>query len=266
VILTSDGEVLTNAHVVAGATSVRVLVAGERAPRVATVVGADPSADLALLALEGAGGLPTAELGESSDVAVGDDVVAIGNALGLQGGPTVTRGIVSALDRSLETVVGALRGLIQTDASISSGNSGGPLVNVDGEVIGINTAVAATNRTTSAENIGFAIAVDRVGPVVDALRGGSAANGPAGRLGVSGGDPLDGTRGATVTAVVPGSAASDAGIRAGDVIVRVGDKVVVDAASLSGAVRSYRAGEVVEVAILRDGRPLSLSATLEAAD
>ena len=271
VILTEDGEVLTNAHVVAGATTVRVLVAGESQPRVANVVGADAPADLALLRLEGAGGLPTAELGSSFDVAVGDDVVAIGNALGLTGGPTVTRGIVSALDRSLETAAGTMTGLIQTDASISSGNSGGPLVNVDGEVIGINTAVAATNRTTSAENIGFAIAIDRVLPVVDALRNaaglgtgpGSAA---AGRLGVSSDDPLDGRPGATVVAVTPGSAASAAGIRVGDVITRVGDNPVVNAVSLAGAVRSHRAGETVDVVVVRDGRELTLSATLDAAE
>jgi S1-C subfamily serine protease len=270
VILTASGEVLTNAHVVAGATAVRVLVTGESQSRTATIVGADEGADLALLQLDGSGGLPTAELGSSSDVAVGDDVVAIGNALGLSGGPTVTRGIVSALDRSLETPVGTMTGLIQTDASISSGNSGGPLVNVDGEVIGINTAVAtAAGRGTSAENIGFAIAVDRVMPVVDGLRGGAPGASPlagAGRLGVSSEDPLDGSAGAMVVAVVPGSAASAAGIQVGDVIVQVGDNPVVNAVSLSGAVRSHRAGETVDVVVERGGRELTLSVTLDAAD
>lgn len=266
VILTSAGEVLTNAHVVQGATSVRVLVAGESAPRSATVVGADASADLALLQLEGSPGLPTVELGDAFDVAVGDDVVAIGNALGLQGGPTVTRGIVSALDRSLETAVGPLEGLIQTDASISSGNSGGPLVNVDGEVIGINTAVAATSRTTSAENIGFAIAVDRIGPVVEALRVGAAGPTTTARLGVTGEDSPTGERGASVADVAPGSAAEVAGVEIGDLIVRVGDTVVVDAASLAGAVRSYRPGETVEVVVLREGRARTLTAVLGTAD
>ncbi|HVF33184.1 MAG TPA: trypsin-like peptidase domain-containing protein [Acidimicrobiales bacterium] len=269
VILTDDGEVLTNAHVVAGASAVRVLVAGEAQPRTATIVGADPTADLALLRLDGPGGLRTVELGSSFDVAVGDDVVAIGNALGLSGGPTVTRGIVSALDRSLETASGTMTGLIQTDASISSGNSGGPLVNVDGEVIGINTAVAATNRGTSAENIGFAIAVDRVQPVVDALRsaaGGDARSPSTGRLGVSSDDPLDGSPGATVVVVTPGSAAAAAGILAGDVIVRVGENPVVNAVSLAGAVQAHRAGEVVEVEVVRSGRSLTLRATLDAAD
>jgi putative serine protease PepD len=266
VILTSGGEVLTNAHVVQGATAVRVLVDGETTPRTATIVGADPSADLALLQLGGDDGLPTVELGEPFDVAVGDDVVAIGNALGLQGGPTVTRGIVSALDRSLETAAGVLSGLVQTDASISSGNSGGPLVNVDGEVIGINTAVAANSRTTAAENIGFAIAVDRILPVIEALRSGAAGPTTTARLGVTGIDPPNGDRGAAVAEVAAGSPAEIAGIQVGDLIVQVGTKVVVDRASLAGAVRSYRPGEEVEVVVLRDGRARTLTAVLGTAD
>jgi len=266
VILTSGGEVLTNAHVVQGATTVRVLVSGESTPRTATVVGADPSADLALLQLDGDDGLPTVELGDPFDVAVGDDVVAIGNALGLQGGPTVTRGIVSALDRSLETPAGVLSGLIQTDASISSGNSGGPLVNVDGEVIGINTAVAANSRTTAAENIGFAIAVDRIEAAIEALRSGAAGPTTTARLGVNGADGVNGARGATVVGVAPGSPAEAAGIEPGDLVVQVGTRVVVDAASLAGAVRSYRAGEEVDVVVIRDGRARTLTAVLGTAD
>ena len=181
VIITADGEVLTNAHVVEGASQIRVTLAGESQAREAEVVGADSNADLALLQIPGASGLPTAGLGDSSSVQVGDDVVAIGNALGLRGGPTVTRGIVSALDRSLDTDTGTMTGLIQTDASISSGNSGGPLVNAAGEVIGINTAVATGGRTSAAENIGFAIPIDKALPIVERLRGGAAA--PVGFLG-----------------------------------------------------------------------------------
>jgi putative serine protease PepD len=174
VILSSDGDILTNAHVVAGASTVLVTLIGESQPRTARVVGADSVADLALLHIDGASGLRAATLGTSAGVAVGDDVVAIGNALALRGGPTVTRGIISALDRTLESNAGTMTGLIQTDASISSGNSGGPLVNALGEVIGINTAVAASGGGTAAENIGFAIAIDRALPVVDRLRAGGA--------------------------------------------------------------------------------------------
>ena len=105
-------------------------------------------------------------------MSVGDDVVAIGNALALEGSPTVTKGIVSALDRSLDTSSGVMTDLIQTDASISSGNSGGPLVNAAGQVIGINTAVAASSQGTTAENIGFAISIDKAMTVVEQLRAG----------------------------------------------------------------------------------------------
>src|SRR6266540_2705197 len=152
IILTSDGEVLTNAHVVNGASSIKVTLNGQSQSRTATLVGIDTSADLALLKITGASGLPTVTIGKSSEMAVGDDVVAIGNALALQGGPTVTSGIVSALNRSIDTDSGQMTGLIQTDAAISSGNSGGPLVNAAGQVIGINSAAAASTQNTTAHN------------------------------------------------------------------------------------------------------------------
>jgi putative serine protease PepD len=170
VILTSDGQVLTNAHVVSGATSVRVTLDGETRGRAATVIGTDPAKDLALLQISGASGLTPAPLGSSSAARVGDDVVAIGNALALEGGPTVTKGIISALDRNLDESAGTMSGLLQTDASISSGNSGGPLIDASGSVIGINTAVATSSRSSSAENIGFAIAIDTARPVIEQLR------------------------------------------------------------------------------------------------
>ncbi len=173
IILTSDGEVLTNAHVVNGASSIKVTLNGESQSRTATLVGIDTSADLALLKITGASGLPTVTIGKSSEMAVGDDVVAIGNALALQGGPTVTSGIVSALNRSIDTDSGQMTGLIQTDAAISSGNSGGPLVNAAGQVIGINSAAAASTQNTTAQNIDFAIPIDKAMTVVQQLRSGS---------------------------------------------------------------------------------------------
>ena len=262
VILSSTGEILTNAHVVNGATTVRVTLAGESQSRTAEVVGTDPSADLALLTIPGAKDLPTAELGTSADVAVGDDVVAIGNALALRGGPTVTRGIVSALDRSLEADSGnTITGLIQTDASISSGNSGGPLVNAFGQVIGINTAVASSGRGSAAENIGFAIAIDQAMPVLDRLRGNTAAV-SRGYLGVSTSDPTDGSRGATVVSVAAGSAADQAGIEPGDLITHVGGKAVDGAAALASAVRSHEPGESLELKVIRDGDERTVRATL----
>src|SRR6266487_2437569 len=176
IILTSDGEVLTNAHVVNGASSITVTLNGQSQARAATLVGIDTSNDLALLKINGASNLPTVSLGKSSDVADGDDAVAIGNALALQGGPTVTKGIISALNRDLGTNSGEMSGLIQTDASISSGNSGGPLVNAAGQVIGINTAVAASSQTTTAENIGFAIPIDKAMTIVAQLRAGGSTS------------------------------------------------------------------------------------------
>ena len=132
------------------------------------MIASDTSRDLALLRVDDTDGLVAAPLGTSSDLAVGDEVVAIGNALALEGGPTVTQGIVSALGRSIETENGTLQGLIQTDAAISSGNSGGPLVNSRGEVIGMNTAVAASSGTVNASNIGFAISIDAIRAFLEA--------------------------------------------------------------------------------------------------
>ena len=260
VILTAGGEVLTNAHVVDGASQIRVTLAGEAQAREAEIVGVDSNADLALLQIQGASGLPTARLGGSSSVQVGDDVVAIGNALALRGGPTVTRGIVSALDRSLDTDTGTMTGLIQTDASISSGNSGGPLVNAYGEVIGINTAVATGGRTSAAENIGFAIAMDRALPVVERLRGGAAT--PVGFLGVSSADPTDGSRAALIVNVEAGSPAATAGLQAGDLLTHVAGKAVAGSAELAGVVADHQPGETVEVAVIRAGQPLTLPVTL----
>ena len=171
IVLDTAGYILTNAHVVDGATSVTVTVPGDSQARAATVVAADASRDLALVQVSDTHGLVPATLGSSAAARVGDQVVAIGNALALEGGPTVTEGIVSALDRTIATdESSSLTGLIQTDAAISSGNSGGPLVNAKGEVIGINTAVASSSGSVNAANIGFAISIDDAKAVVARLR------------------------------------------------------------------------------------------------
>lgn len=167
-VVIDDGVILTNAHVVEGAT--RVSVTGvDGVVRRASVAAVDVGADVAVVRLTDSSGLVPAKLGTGRKAMVGDDVVAIGNALALEGGMTVTRGIVSALDRHIDTGTGTLSGLVQTDAAISSGNSGGPLVNADGEVIGINTAVASSGGSVTASNIGFAISIDTATKVVDRL-------------------------------------------------------------------------------------------------
>lgn len=169
VVIDSSGYILTNAHVVDGARTIEVTVSGESQPRQAALVASDASADIAVLHVADADGLVAAEIADADSTRVGDQVIAIGNALSLEGGLTVTQGIVSALDRSIGTQSGSLTDLIQTDAAISSGNSGGPLVDADGEVVGINTAVAASSGGLQASNIGFAISIDKALAVAETL-------------------------------------------------------------------------------------------------
>jgi putative serine protease PepD len=169
VVIGDGGEILTNAHVVDGATSITVTLAGDAGTRPAELVGIDTEHDLAVLRVDDTTGLTPAVLGTSADLQVGEDVIAIGNALDLDGSLTVTRGIVSALGRSIDTGTEQLDDLIQTDAAISSGNSGGPLVNVRGEVIGINTAGASGSGQVTVENIGFAIPIDDAVAIVAQL-------------------------------------------------------------------------------------------------
>jgi S1-C subfamily serine protease len=167
-IITSSGEVVTNNHVIAGATSITVTIGGGTKTYRATVIGTDPTKDIALLQIQGVNGLPTVTFGNSAQVAVGDSVVAIGNALALGSTPTVTTGIVSAENRMItaENDSGGtetLSGLLQTDAAINPGNSGGPLVDSAGQVIGMDTAAASDEETgTSAQNIGFAIPSNQI--------------------------------------------------------------------------------------------------------
>ena len=170
VVLDGNGDILTNAHVVADATSVQVTVPGESTGRDATVVASNAEQDIAVVHVDNATGLTPATFGDSNTVQVGDQVIAVGNALALEGGFTVTEGIVSALDRTIQTdQSSSLAHLIQTDAAISSGNSGGALVNAAGQVIGINTAVASSSGSVQASNIGFAIAIDTAKAEAEAL-------------------------------------------------------------------------------------------------
>ena len=170
VVISTDGEILTNAHVVAGAEEVHVRFSGNTEPTPATVIASDPDNDLALLRVDIDAELPAATLADPASIKIGDPVVAIGFALDLDGDPTVTAGIVSALDRTLSiSTTEALDGLIQTDAAISSGNSGGPLVNSAGQVIGINTAVAESDAQRATTNVGFAIGVGEALDVLEDL-------------------------------------------------------------------------------------------------
>lgn len=160
IVIDDSGNILTNAHVVEGARSLTVTLPGSTATRAATLVGSDADHDVAVIHVEDTAGLRAAELASSDDVQVGEGVVAIGNALALKGSLTVTEGIVSAVDRSIQTEESSsMTGLLQTDAAISSGNSGGPLVDASGTVIAMNTAVASSNGQVQASNVGFAIPI-----------------------------------------------------------------------------------------------------------
>ena len=262
VVLTSDGQILTNAHVVEDASEVVVRFAGETEPRVAKILASDLGNDLALLKID-ATGLIAATFAKPGSVQIGDAVIAIGYALALDGGPTVTSGIVSALKRTIETDSGALNSLIQTDAAISSGNSGGPLVNLKGEVVGINTAVARGDSTSAANNIGFSISVDEVLIVIEQLR--KQANGVVrddGFLGVGLAAREDGGQGAIITDVQAGSPADKAGILIDDVVLAVDGEPIDGQAGLVAAIRDAEPGQTVKIEILRDGKRLTFEATL----
>ncbi len=265
VVLSEAGEIVTNAHVVDGFTTVSVLLTGEFEPRTAAVVALDPNNDLAVIRLDQPPALTPATFADPNDVLVGDDVVAIGYALRLDGAPSVTRGIVSALERTLSTDTGPLDGLIQTDAAISSGNSGGPLVNARGEVIGINTAVARSGPEVSANGIGFAISIAEAMPVIDQLRGGDGIDGSApaaGFLGVDLGNRRDGGTGAVIIGVAAGTPAEVAGLVADDLVVAVDGAPIGSAAGLAAAVRDAGPGATLALDVVRGGETLTIPVTL----
>jgi S1-C subfamily serine protease len=265
-VISSDGVIVTNNHVIEGANQIQALFS-DGTTRDAEVLGRNGPSDLAVVKVD-ATGLPTIALGDSDNVQVGDDVIAIGNALALQGGLTVTRGIVSGLHREVGTDSGsALEDVIQTDAAINPGNSGGPLVDAQGRVIGINTAIADPG---SAQNVGFAIPISNAKTIIERLRDGKQ---PA-YLGVSTIDmseaKLEGhdvsvDEGAYVKSVGASSPAQRGGIEAGDVIVAVDGKPVTSAASLGGLIRQHLPGDKVEIEVVRNGDDETVTATLDEA-
>ena len=247
-VVSPDGVIVTNNHVVEGADRIRAQFSDGK-KLTAKVLGTAPSSDIAVIKVDGAN-LPTVKLGDSDAVQVGDDVVAIGNALALEGGLSVTRGIVSGLHRD----IGQLGDVIQTDAAINPGNSGGPLVDAKGRVIGINTAAA---DPSSAQNVGFAIPISQVKSLASELREGRR---PA-FLGV-GSDQQSQQDGALVTSVESGGPADQAGLKSGDVVVRVGDVDVHSNGALRPAIRRYKAGQDVAITVERDGKRMTLHVTL----
>jgi S1-C subfamily serine protease len=266
-VIGSDGVIVTNYHVVEGAQRITVITQSPNARRYpARVIGGDATADLAVLKID-AQGLPTVALGDSSKLQLGQRVVAIGYALALAGGPTVTSGIVSALGRTVQVPdpdctqcqngQRTYTNAIQTDAAINSGNSGGPLVNLAGQVVGIDTAGAPA---ASAENIGFAISIDSARPTIDA----AVANpkGPVAFLGVTSEDVTPGLAfqfnlsvrdGAYVVDVAPGGPAQRAGIGAGDVIVAFDGDPVGGSDRLGSLIRGQHPGDKATVTVVSAG-------------
>lgn len=262
VVISSDGDVLTNAHVVEGATTVQVRLMGETEPRSGRVLASDAENDLALVKID-VTGLTAAVFADPKTTKLGDPVIAIGYALNLDGGPSVTLGIVSALERTITTESGALNNLIQTDAAISSGNSGGPLVNEQAQVVGINTAVARGDNSTAANNIGFAIDTKEVLRVLEVLR--AQANGESreqGYLGVGLTDRTDGGQGAVIANVESGSPADQAGIEEGDIVVAIDGQPVTGRAGMIAVVRDAEPGETISITIERSGKTITAEATL----
>jgi S1-C subfamily serine protease len=268
-IITPDGEVVTNNHVITGAHSITVTLFNSNVAHPATLLGHDATNDVAVLKVDNTSGLPTVTLGDSSRSQVGDDVVAIGNALNLPGGPTVTEGIVSAIGRTLPDPREP-QNLIQTDAAINPGNSGGPLVNSSGEVVGMNTLVIqAANSQETAQNLGFAIPVNNIKPLIPDLAKGINRN--PGYIGASVGDltPQIAQRlgvtvpaGAFVAGVAAGGPAAKAGILANDVITIFDHKPVTDSAGLVTLVRGHQPGDKVSVTLVRGTTTMTVTVTL----
>jgi S1-C subfamily serine protease len=273
VIYDKQGYILTNNHVVEDARQLLVTLPDGRSFE-GKLLGRDPQTDLAVVQIT-ADNLPVAPLGDSSSLQVGDWVVAIGNALGLPGGPTVTAGVVSALGRTVQEP-GSSRGpgpflfdVIQTDAAINPGNSGGPLLNLDGEVIGINTLVAGGSANIPAQGIGFALAINTVKPIANDLVTKGRAFHPF--LGVSY-VPLTPAVAAQIGAteksgvlvgrVTGGSPAFAAGVQANDIILAIDGVTLTDESSLARAIDARKIGDTITLTIVRSGSRLTLQATL----
>ena len=260
-ILSADGYIVTNNHVVEGADKVTVNLDGSKYSAMpAKIVGTDKETDLALLKVESDKPLPVLKFGDSDSMEVGSWVVAIGNPFGLSS--TVTAGILSAKGRDIHS--GPFDNFLQTDASINPGNSGGPLINMAGEVIGINTAISANGQ-----GIGFAIPSNLAAQVIEDLREGKKVS--RGWLGVTiqDVDPntakalgLEGAKGALIGSVLPGEPADEAGLRAGDVIVRVDKTDIEDASGVTRSVASLKPGTKIDVVVLRDGKEVKATVKL----
>ncbi|MFQ5796632.1 MAG: S1C family serine protease [Candidatus Bipolaricaulia bacterium] len=265
IVMDDQGHILTNNHVIAGASNVTVTTLDGRQLE-ATIVGGDSSVDVAVLKVEKAD-LQPAALGDSSELRVGEWVIAIGNALALEGGPTVTLGIVSALGRNVDSQPGVtLYDMIQTDTIINPGNSGGPLLNLKGEVIGMNTAVLRGDRV---EGIGFAISMSTALPIAQQLIENGRILWPWLGVGVQDLDPESAARlglsirqGVIIAQVVEDGPAEKAGIKEGDVVMSLDDIETPSVRELLRILRMYRAGDTITAKVVREGNELEFQVNL----
>ena len=267
-IITEDGYVVTNYHVVSGASSVEVtLYNGDTYD--ATVIGGDSDYDVAVLKIN-ASGLQPVTLGESADVNVGDTVLAIGNPLG-ELTFSMSQGIVSSCDRAIN-VDGTPFNMIQVDCSINPGNSGGPLVNLYGEVVGIVSAKYSTYSSTTVEGLGFAIPISDVRSIITDIMENGAVTDKA-YMAITAGTMneqmaaqfnIDVTEGVFVYSVVEGGAGDKAGLRLGDVITKMNDKNLTSRQDLSAAMKGYRAGDTVTLTVYRGGQYIEVELTFDA--
>jgi S1-C subfamily serine protease len=263
IILRSDGHIITNAHVVDGAGAFEVtLASGDKLP--ATLVGSDPETDIAVLKVD-RNDLPAAVIGSVKDLEVGQTAVAIGSPLGLE--QSVTAGIISALGRRVDrSSASPLVDMIQTDAPVTQGNSGGALIDYAGAVVGVNAAIAAS-PDVGAEGIAFAIPIDVGVAVAEELINSGRATHPW--LGITGGNitpeaakEFGVEKGAFIREVIPSGPADKAGIRPSDIVASFAGEAIETMDDLVVAIRQHRVGERVEMVVVRDGRRLTLSATL----
>jgi S1-C subfamily serine protease len=266
-IIDSAGLILTNNHVVGGAQKITVTLATNEVVE-GTIVGSCAVHDIAVIKIDGPGrNLQAAELGDSDKIRVGQRVYAIGNPFGLAGGPSVTSGVISAINRTIESENGLIENLVQTDASINPGNSGGPLVDVKGKVIAINTAIIPY-----AQGIGFAIPVKSAKICADEIFVGGTAKKPW--LGIVGltltreiaryyGFPVD--HGVLVFMVAEGSPAKTAGIAEGDIILEISGAETRRIEDLVEEIHGKKVGEVVRIIAVRNGRQLIFELTMREA-
>ncbi len=256
VVYRSNGLIMTNNHVIEGASQIFVRDFQGRTVA-ASLVGADARADIAVLQVDELG-LPVADLALGQELQVGQTAIAIGSPFDLT--RTVTAGIISALNRPLENQGGTFTAMIQTDAPINPGNSGGPLANRNGEVIGINTAIRTDGVSNSNVGVGFAVPIDTAYRVAERIVDGDPLE--PGFLGVGAGQPAIGDVGVVIDNISEGSGAEQAGLRSGDRVLTVDGAPVTDFRELAGLIATNFPGDEVQLEIVRESEPLTVTATL----